>query len=121
MNQLLVLFLLLAQVVRCLPALSDDSQKTTVDEDDVLHTSLNSEGLGGLPSVPTGGTKCSTGCGIGIGLGCLAGIVLFTFIFVMARRHKRKMHNTWVHRKWLSKQKALPDKPVPAPPPPTKF
>ncbi|KAJ2260739.1 hypothetical protein GGI01_002786 [Coemansia sp. RSA 376] len=120
MNQLLVLFLLLARVVLCLPANGDDSQKTTVEED-LFHTSLNSEGLGGLPSLPTGGTKCSTGCGIGIGLGCLAGVVLFTFIFVMARRHKRKMHNTWLHRKWLSRQKALPDKPVPAPPPPTKF
>ncbi|KAJ1813017.1 hypothetical protein LPJ60_006437 [Coemansia sp. RSA 2675] len=118
MKQLLAILLLLAQLVFGLPALSD-SPKNTVDED--LNSTSNSNGLGGLPMAPIGGSKCSTGCGIGIGLGCLVGVVLFSFIFVMARRHKRKMHNTWVHRKWLSKQKALPDKPVPAPPPPTKF
>ncbi|KAJ2833725.1 hypothetical protein GGI24_000728 [Coemansia furcata] len=119
MNQLLVLFLLLARVALCLPA-PGDSQHITVNED-IVRTSSNSDGLGGMPELPIGGTKCSTGCGIGIGLGCLAGVVLFTFIFIMARRHKRKMHNSWLHRKWLAKQKDLPDKPVPAPPPPTKF
>ncbi|KAI9504462.1 hypothetical protein GGI26_005577 [Coemansia sp. RSA 1358] len=70
--------------------------------------------------VPTSGTKCSVGCGVGIGIGCLAGLVLLVFIFIMARRHKRRLHNLWLHRRWQARQKDLPDKPVPAPPPPTK-
>ncbi|KAJ2866013.1 hypothetical protein FB639_005055, partial [Coemansia asiatica] len=66
-------------------------------------------------------SKCSTGCGIGIGVGCLAAVILFGFLLVMARRHKRRLHHLWQYRKWQSKQKDLPDKPIPAPPPPTKF
>ncbi|KAJ1903770.1 hypothetical protein LPJ81_002881 [Coemansia sp. IMI 209127] len=72
-------------------------------------------------TLPTTGSKCSVGCGIGIGIGCLAGIILFAFVFVLARRHKRKLHNLWQHRKWMARQKALPDKPMPAPPPPLKY
>ncbi|KAJ2392184.1 hypothetical protein GGI23_005276 [Coemansia sp. RSA 2559] len=70
--------------------------------------------------LPTTGSKCSVGCGVGIGIGCLAGIILFAFVFILARRHKRKLHNLWQHRRWMARQKALPDKPMPAPPPPLK-
>ncbi|KAJ2654657.1 hypothetical protein IWW48_005970 [Coemansia sp. RSA 1200] len=70
--------------------------------------------------LPTSGSKCSVGCGVGIGIGCLAGLLILGFIFVMARRHKRRLHNLWQHRRWLARQKALPDKPMPAPPPPLK-
>ncbi|KAJ2910989.1 hypothetical protein GGI21_000284 [Coemansia aciculifera] len=117
MNQLLLLLLALLAQVMGLPA----DLTTTNENDSALNTSSNSDGMGTIPVVPTTGTKCSTGCGIGIGVGCLVAAILSTFIFIMARRHKRKMHNTAVHKKWLAKQKALPDKPVPVPPTPTKF
>ncbi|KAJ2742383.1 hypothetical protein GGI20_004524 [Coemansia sp. BCRC 34301] len=126
MNQLVLLILLLVQALTSLglpadPATDATRQMTVDDSGDIFNTASNSDGLGSLPMVPTSGTKCSTGCGIGIGIGCLAAVVLSAFIFVMTRRHRRKMNNTQMHKKWLAKQKALPDKPVPVPPTPTKF
>ncbi|KAJ2696608.1 hypothetical protein FB645_006153 [Coemansia sp. IMI 203386] len=93
----------------------DDGSVQTVGADISDVGSTSSEGIAKVKS------KCSTGCGIGIGVGCLAAVILFGFMFVMARRHKRRLHHLWQYRKWQSKQKDLPEKPVPAPPPPTKF
>ncbi|KAJ2457779.1 hypothetical protein GGF42_002477 [Coemansia sp. RSA 2424] len=132
MNKLVLLILMLVQALTGLglpvvPATASDfamrqQQLTTVDDNgDLLHTASNSDGLGAMPAVPTSGARCSTGCSIGIGVGCLVAVTLSSFIFIMARRHKRKMNNTQMHNKWLAKQKALPDKPVPVPPTPTKF
>ncbi|PIA18585.1 hypothetical protein COEREDRAFT_79620 [Coemansia reversa NRRL 1564] len=70
--------------------------------------------------IPQSNSKCTVGCGVGIGVGCLAGIILIVFVFIMTRRHKRKLQTIWQHRRWLATQKELPDKPIPAPPPPTK-
>ncbi|KAJ1664732.1 hypothetical protein EV178_003803 [Coemansia sp. RSA 1646] len=89
------------------------TESTNVMDNDLIAGSTNE-------TLPTTGSKCSVGCGVGIGIGCLAGLVLFAFIFIMARRHKRKLHNLWQQRRWLARQKALPDKPMPAPPPPLK-
>ncbi|KAJ2350618.1 hypothetical protein IWW50_005783 [Coemansia erecta] len=83
-------------------------------------TEMVGDPAGGATPVPQSTSKCTVGCGVGIGVGCLAGVVIIAFMFIMARRHKRKIHTIWQHRRWMATQKALPDKPVPAPPPPTK-
>ncbi|KAJ2449133.1 hypothetical protein EV183_005052 [Coemansia sp. RSA 2336] len=96
----------------------------TSDEDGLLSMSVGTgmvDNSSGNKPVPQGSSKCSVGCGVGIGVGCLAGVIIIGFIFVMARRHKRKLHLMWQHRKWLATHKDLPDKPVPAPPPPNKY
>ncbi|KAJ2779686.1 hypothetical protein H4R18_003862 [Coemansia javaensis] len=78
-------------------------------------------GGSGAHPVPKSDSGCNVGCGVGIGVGCFAGLVLFAFIFVMARRHKRRLRTIWQQRRWLATHKDLPDKPVPAPPPPSKY
>ncbi|KAJ2158809.1 hypothetical protein GGF46_003500 [Coemansia sp. RSA 552] len=97
-----------------------------LDDDAVPSSSAGTEMVGSTGSsaepVPQSGSKCSVGCGVGIGVGCLAGIILIGFIFVLARRHRRKLHTLWVQRRWLAAtHKKLPDKPMPPPPLPSKF
>ncbi|KAJ2849363.1 hypothetical protein IWW36_002679 [Coemansia brasiliensis] len=99
------------------------AEVTSGEEEGLVSMSVGTgmvDNSSGNKPVPQGSSKCSVGCGVGIGVGCLAGVIIIGFIFVMARRHKRKLHLLWQHRKWLATQKELPDKPVPAPPLPTK-
>ncbi|KAJ2311260.1 hypothetical protein IWW51_006470 [Coemansia sp. RSA 2702] len=84
-------------------------------------TEMVGDPAGGAAPVPQSASKCTVGCGVGIGVGCLAAVVLVAFIFVMARRHKRRLQTMWQHRRWMATHKDLPDKPVPAPPPPAKI
>ncbi|KAJ1733708.1 hypothetical protein LPJ72_002733 [Coemansia sp. Benny D160-2] len=149
MNVLVLLMILVAAVRGAPVGTTIEALATTIDAGanaaDATHTSSSSSSVnkddpdGILPTesangvmdgdmiagstdakLPTSGSKCSVGCGVGIGIGCLAGLLILAFIFVMARRHKRKLHNLWQHRRWMARQKALPDKPMPAPPPPLK-
>ncbi|KAJ2722558.1 hypothetical protein H4S00_002706 [Coemansia sp. D1744] len=115
MMHLAALLVMLASMlaVYARPIESDDEMESRSAGTDMM-------GTGTAISVPQSTSKCTVGCGVGIGVGCLAGVVLIAFIFVMARRHKRKIHTMWQHRRWMATHKALPDKPVPAPPLPTK-
>ncbi|KAJ2501718.1 hypothetical protein GGH96_001682 [Coemansia sp. RSA 1972] len=108
-----LLVMLASMAVYALPIESDDGTESRSVGPDMMDT-------GTAISAPQSTSKCTVGCGIGIGVGCLAGLVLIAFLFVMARRHKRKIHTLWHHRRWMATHKALPDKPMPAPPLPTK-